>query len=177
MNYPAAFHKSEFSHIGLQRVGCYFVSRFSRRIGLLEGQTLDLSDDPRTRQDPIRKCGTGAQDLNYQLFAVSVGYCISGSNRRSDYTSTESNLCSNGVGALINGNFLMNVYEIQDPDAFRASVAEITATTVPTAAPPVPTDSAGGNLIIGSNGATTVNSSSALLLFLVFITVLNILVH
>lgn len=163
--------------LGLQRVGCYFVSRFSRRIGLLEGQTPDLSNDPLTRRDPIRKCGMGAQLFNYKLFAVSVGYCISGSNRRSDYRGTASNLCSNGVGGFINGNFLMDVYEIQDPEAFRDSVAQITATTVPTAAPPAPTGSAGGDLVIGSNGAPTVNFSSALLLFLAFITVLHILVH
>lgn len=161
---------------GLQRVGCFFVPRFSRSIGLLEGQTPDLSDDPLARIDPIRKCGTGAQQFNYRLFAVSAGYCISGSNRQSDYTAgtRASNLCSNGVGNVVNGNFLMDVYEIQDPEAFRNSVAQITATTSASVVPP--TDSAGGDLIVDNGAPSAIKISYTLLLSLTFLTIISLLI-
>ena len=110
---------------GLQHVGCYAVPRFSRSLALLEGLTDDLSDQPRNRIDPIRKCGQGAQTYRFSLFSVSANYCISGSNRLSDYQTTTSNLCQDGVGAYRFGTFFMDVYQIVDTQDFRVSADEV----------------------------------------------------
>ena len=64
----------------------------------LEGATTDLSDNPRQRQDPIRKCGTAAQLYEFNIFAIAVGYCISGSNNLQEYQYIETNVCEGGIG-------------------------------------------------------------------------------
>ena len=157
---------------GLRDLGCYFTPRFSNSLALFEGVTSSVSDDPLTRKDPILKCGMAAQEYNYTIFAVSIGYCISGSNQESDYQDFPSNLCENGVGAVIGGIFMMNVYEIQDPEAFRDSSTQILSPS--TVAPGGPTD--GGSVVTdGSavdsrlNGAPVFNASLfALSLFAIF---------
>ena len=88
------------SLLGLQHGGCYYVPAYSSVLFFLEGTTVDLSDNPLLREEPIRKCGTAAQELRLDTFAVSVGYCISGSNDLSDYQTYPSLLCENGEGQL-----------------------------------------------------------------------------
>ena len=160
---------------GLLHIGCYFVPQFSDMIGLLEGTTADLSDDPVTRTEPIRKCGMGAQQRDYQFFAISVGYCISGSTQVADYTSERSsNLCNDGVGAYFRGHFLMDVYEILDKNAFLDSVSQITATTV--VLPPATTAAGSEDVdLTDSSGATSFNASFMLLLCLMVFIVLCII--
>ena len=118
-------------YTGLQHVGCYFVNRFSRALGLMENLTPELSDNPTTRTNPIRKCATAAQQYSYRLFALSTGYCISGSNRRSDYQYVRSDTCRNGIGAYVSGYFVMDVYEIVNLQTFRDSISaqDVTTTT------------------------------------------------
>ena len=172
-----------FAIAGLQDVGCYFVPRFSRSIGLLEGRTPSVLDDPLTRKNPILKCGLAAQEFNnYTVFAVSIGYCISGSNQPSDYRAgSRSNLCENSVGAVINGNFMMNVYKIQDPEAFRDSAAQIISPS--TVAPGGPTDSGVGGVTDGSavdgslNGAPVFNANLFMLLSLSLFTIFGIVLQ
>jgi len=111
--------------IGLQHIGCYYVPRFSRALGLLEGLTPDLSDNPFTRTDPIRKCGQAARNFSFTLFAVSAKYCISGSNRLSDYQYVETTFCRDGVGGYVSGYFVMDVYQIVNIQSFQDSAAQI----------------------------------------------------
>ena len=152
---------SLFGPTGLQHVGCYYVPRFSNRLGLLEGLTEDLSDDPRTRTNPIRKCGAGAQEFNFNLFAVSTGYCISGSNRLRDYQYVRSRFCNNGVGGFIFGYFVMDVYEIVDTQVFQDSAGIVGPSPSPS-----PTAVANEN----GNGSSALSSSIVLLLISVLTT-------
>ena len=71
---------------------------YSNSLYFLEGETSDLSDNPRNREQPIRKCGSAAQVFGYDFFAVTVGYCISGSSRVADYQYVPSQLCNEGIG-------------------------------------------------------------------------------
>ncbi len=73
---------------------------YSNSLYFLEGETKDLSDSPRSREEPVRKCGSAAQLLGYRFFAVTVGYCISGSNSDADYTifPAHTDLCQGGIG-------------------------------------------------------------------------------
>ena len=87
--------------IGLRHDGCYYVPAYSSVLYYLEGTTTDLSDNPFLREEPIRKCGTAAQEFRFDVFAVSVGYCISGSNDLSDYQIYTSSLCENGEGTYL----------------------------------------------------------------------------
>ena len=82
---------------GLGHVGCYWVPAYSN-LFFLEGSTSDLSDNPLQRKDPIRKCGVAAQLYNFNIFGVSVGYCISGSNNLLEYQRIETGVCEQGVG-------------------------------------------------------------------------------
>ena len=67
----------------------------------LEGTTEDLSDNPRERQDPIRKCGNAAQLYNFEVFALAVGFCISGSNNVREYQYIETDVCEGGIGEVL----------------------------------------------------------------------------
>ncbi len=117
---------------GLKHLGCYYVNRFSRALGLLEKLTKDLMDDPTTRTNPIRKCASAAQDYSYSLFALSAGYCISGSNNRLDYQYVRSEACRDGRGAFVSGYFIMDVYEIVNTRTFQDSISpEGAMTTLP----------------------------------------------
>lgn len=155
---------------GLQHVGCYFVPRFSSNLRLLEGETPELSDDPRTRENPIQKCGTTAQLFNFRIFAVSVGYCISGSNRLSDYQYISNSFCDNGDGGYVSGYFVMDVYQIQDQQRFLDSVVQVPETTTTNA-------NANTDLALGNNGAPAINTSITLLLGVAIITLLCVLLH
>ena len=92
--------------------------RFSGSLGLLEGQTEEVSDEPSARQQPVRKCAQAAQKLGYSLFAVSVNYCISGSSTVTDYRYVRAGLCRDGVGGYYRGYFFMDVYRITSPEVF-----------------------------------------------------------
>ena len=86
---------------GIQHEGCYFVPAYSSSLYFLEGETQDLTDDPLTREEPVRKCGTAAQLLGYRYFAVTTGYCVSGSSNLTDYTlylAPQPDLCVSGIG-------------------------------------------------------------------------------
>ena len=128
-----------FHSPGLQHVGCYTVPRFSRSLALLEGLTEDLSDQPRNRIDPVRKCGQGAQQFRFTLFSVSANYCISGSNRLSDYQTEDSTFCQDGVGAYRFGVFFMDVYQIVSNQDFQVSADEIANSHSPVLTPSVVT--------------------------------------
>lgn len=95
---------------------------------LLERTTPDLSDNPFTRTEPVRKCGTAAQLQSYTLFGVAVGYCISGSSSLDSYSASgSSGLCTNGTGDY-NSRFRvfsMDIYEVSNQQSFSDSVQEI----------------------------------------------------
>ncbi len=84
--------------VGLEHAGCYYVPVYSTVLFSMEGLTSDLTDDPLYREDPIRKCGTAAQLYSFDIFAVSVGYCVSGSSDVEDYRQYPSTLCQQGIG-------------------------------------------------------------------------------
>ena len=141
--------------------------RFSSTLGLLEGLTEDISDDPLTRTEPIRKCGQAAREFQYSVFAVSIGYCISGSNRVRDYQYVRAGICNNGIGGYSSGYFVMDVYAIVDVQTFQDSVEEIlNPTPTPT---PSPTPSA--DQLTGSS-TTVVATLSLTVLLLVLGTAL-----
>ena len=85
---------------GIEHVGCYWVPAYSD-LFFLEGTTEDLSDNPRERQDPIRKCGNAAQLYNFEVFALAVGFCISGSNNVREYQYIETDVCEGGIGEVL----------------------------------------------------------------------------
>ena len=158
-------HTTLYTPTGLRHVGCYFVNRFTRSLGLLERLTPDLSDDPTTRTSPIRKCATAAQEYSYRFFAISIGYCISGSNRQSDYQYVRSDACQNGIGAYLSGYFIMDVYEVVNSQTFQDSISAVSTTTAittnPTTEPTVSPQAAGGS------GAAGLSPSWSLGVFLV----------
>ena len=67
----------------------------------LEGTTEDLSDNPWEREDPVSKCGTAAQLYNFNVFALAVGFCISGTSDLRQYRSLESDFCEGGTGETL----------------------------------------------------------------------------
>lgn len=83
---------------GIEHIGCYWVPTYSSDLIFLEGTTEDLNDNPRGRQDPIRKCGTAAQLYNFNVFALAIGICISGSSDVREYQYIETNVCESGTG-------------------------------------------------------------------------------
>ena len=146
----------------------------------MEGETADLSDNPRARTNPIGKCGAGAQAGGYSIFSISTGYCISGSNRLSDYQYVQNTYCRNGVGGTVratNGNlyYVMDVYRIQDPQVFLDSVSQVATTTEATEAPTT-TESSNADLSV-DNGAPVISISLTLLITLALITLTSILLQ
>ena len=111
---------------GIRHIGCYYyMPQLNHSLKLLEELTPDLSDEPSTRTDPIRKCGQAAQDFSFTFFALSAKYCISGSNKLSDYQQKQSTLCRDGVGGYSSGYFVMDVYQINNAQAFQVSAHQI----------------------------------------------------
>ena len=84
------------------------------KLDALEGSTPDLSDNPRNRMGAIAKCQNAAQQFGFTMFAVCLGYCISGSSRLSDYQLKPAgdNNCHNGLGGRASGGITMDVYQI-----------------------------------------------------------------
>ena len=114
------------SSAGIRHLGCYYyMPQFNSSLTLLEEMTPDLSDEPFTRTDPIRKCGQAAQSFSFIFFALSAKYCISGSNKLSDYQRKKSTLCRDGVGSYSSGYFVMDVYQINNAQAFQVSAPQI----------------------------------------------------
>ena len=94
--------------------GCYYLSQDNVKLDSLEGSTPDLSDNPRNRMNAIVKCQEAAQQFGFNIFAVSLGYCISGSNWLSDYqlNPASDDRCHSGLGGRATGYITMNVYQI-----------------------------------------------------------------
>lgn len=109
---------------GIQYRGCWYLNTRTR-LGTLEGRNRDLSDNPFSRTNPVSKCGLAAQNGSFFLFGVSLGYCISGSNRLADYQYVQSSLCRDGRGGYSRGYFIMDVFEISNQRSFMDSVAGI----------------------------------------------------
>ena len=91
-------------------------------------------DDPFTRVNPVSKCGTAAQQLDFNFFGVTQGYCISGSNQLSDYQYVSSSFCRDGRGGFSKdfGMYVMDVYEITSSQLFQGMAnggAKSTTTT------------------------------------------------
>lgn len=132
------FHNNYYYSLtcaGLRYRGCWYLNSRSSRLGLLERTTPDLSDNAFTRVRPVSKCGMAAQKFNYRFFGVTVGYCISGSNRLEDYQLYPSRLCRDGRGAYTRdygGWYIMDTYEITNGASFSDSLIQITNATQPT---------------------------------------------
>ena len=107
-----------------------------------------------------------------RIFAVSVGYCISGSNRLSDYQYVRSSFCDNGDGGYISGYFVMDVYRIQDQQRFLDSISQV----APTTEAPTTTNSGNSDLVVDS-GAPIINTSLMVLLSIALFTVLCVLLQ
>ena len=112
-------------HAGIKYHGCWYFNSRSDQISLLEKTTPELRDSPLTRERPVSKCGVAAQKLNYDIFGITLGHCLSGTNRLSDYQYIASSLCRDGRGAYRRNSFIMDVYEITDGRSFSDSVMQI----------------------------------------------------
>ena len=89
---------------------------------MYEKLTEDLSDSATTRTEPIRKCGSASLSQGNTYFSLAEGMCFSGSNQISDYTGDgESRSCTNGRGNYFGGQFVIDVYQIDDVVAFQES--------------------------------------------------------
>ncbi len=124
---------------GLQHIDCYYVPSYSTELGLLEGLTEDLTDDPLTRPDAVQRCAKAATELGYSIFAVSIGYCISGSSNVDDYKYVRSSICNNGIGGYSRGYFGMDVYEIMEAEQVHDFVLDLRHLSPPVAPSPTPT--------------------------------------
>ncbi len=106
----------------MRKVGCYLVPNFASPLKLLEGTSPELSDNPFTRVDPIRKCGTGAVESGYDIFSLTERICISGSSVLRDYETFEADgFCRDGTGGYTYGFYFMDVYELFDIPNFADS--------------------------------------------------------
>lgn len=110
---------------GLNHIDCQYIPSHSTALGLLEGLTTDLMDDPLTRTNPVQRCAKAAKELGYTLFAVSVGYCISGSSDPVDYQYVRSSACNNGIGGYTRGYFSMDIYEIAEHEVVHDFVLDV----------------------------------------------------
>ena len=107
-------------HSGVKHIGCYRLSQF--RLKMYEKLTADLSDSAMTRTEPIRKCGSASLSKGNTYFSLAEGMCFSGSNQISDYTGDgESRSCTDGRGNYFGGQFVIDVYQIDDAIAFQES--------------------------------------------------------
>ncbi len=105
------FHCTEPS-AGLSQVGCYTPPEGLKS---LEGSTTDLSDDPKTRTEPVRKCATKAVQDGYKVFALVAGSCHSGVSSLEEFTAgNQSNLCTELDVAVA-----VDVYNVTDLQAFK----------------------------------------------------------
>lgn len=105
---------------GVRHIGCYRLSH--SRLKMYEKMTRDLSDSPTSSIEPVRKCGTSSLDQGNTYFSLGEGICFSGSNQISDYIGGgESQSCSSGRGNYFGGQFVIDVYHIDDAIAFQDS--------------------------------------------------------
>ena len=123
----------------MRKIGCYLVPNFATPLQLLEGINPELSDNPFTRVDPIRKCGQGAVESGFDAFSLAEQICISGSSTLRHYETFEADgFCSDGVGGYAFGLYFMDVYELFDIPNF-ADSAGFVAPPEPSPSPsPVP---------------------------------------
>ncbi len=122
--------------LGVKHHGCWYLNTQIRRIGSLERTTEALSDEFRTRENPVSKCGLAAMKFNFSLFALTYGgLCASGSNDLQDYQYFRSRLCQDGRGSFNRGWYIMDVYEVTDQQSFDSSAAQaLNITTTATTA-------------------------------------------
>ena len=93
----------------------------------------------------MRICGTSALSLGYNAFALTLGYCISGSSDPINYQTVSGDICREGKGGYIYGYFFMDVYVVNDVQSFSDSVFDILN---PEPSPsPSPTPDPSGSLI------------------------------
>ena len=117
---PCAYQLTLTMCAGVIHIGCYRLSTV--KLEMFEQTTEELSDSPITRTEPIRKCGTASLDRGNKYFSLAEGMCFSGSNHLSDYTGDgESRSCSDGLGNDLGGQFVIDVYQIDDVIAFQES--------------------------------------------------------
>ncbi|XP_019850969.1 PREDICTED: zinc metalloproteinase nas-14-like [Amphimedon queenslandica] len=110
---------------GLKSLGCYSVPAVTTELKLLENLTPDLSDSAITREKAVEKCGMGALQYHYKAFSVTLGFCISGSNRTEAYTQFEGYFCRDGKGGNFDQFLFMDVYEIEQPQAYSDALQEV----------------------------------------------------
>uniref|UniRef100_A0A6P8IV93 Neurogenic locus notch homolog protein 1-like n=1 Tax=Actinia tenebrosa TaxID=6105 RepID=A0A6P8IV93_ACTTE len=81
----------------------------SRTLISLEGLDPRITEDYRTRKQPISKCAEIARGLGYKIFAIqNGGQCFSGPLTRNYKTYGSSEKCKNGVG----GPLANDVYKL-----------------------------------------------------------------
>lgn len=101
---------------GLTYVGCY---QPPDGLKSYEGSTRSLSDDPQTREEPVRKCAAHALQEGYTLFALAGGSCYGGVSTSEDFTAAgESNLCSQLSDHQVEVS-PVDVYSITDSQGFQ----------------------------------------------------------
>ena len=106
--------------VGVSYIGCYRLPH--SRLKMYEEMTKDLSDSADSRTEPVRKCGSASLSQGNRYFSLAEGMCFSGSNQISDYTGAgESSSCSGGHGNYFGGQFVIDVYHIDDVIAFQES--------------------------------------------------------
>ena len=122
----------------------------SATLKLLEGTDSEVLDDPFTRTEPIRKCGSASLRADHTVFGVTLGYCISGSSEITDYQTYKLDVCQEGVGRYYSGYFFMDVYSIFNVNNFQDSVEEIVNGTEPTVATDELGDTSGATVYLPS---------------------------
>ena len=107
-------------HTGVKHIGCYWLPIYKLKV--YEMMTEELSDNAGTRTEPIRKCGSASLSQDHTYFSLADGMCFSGSNQITDYTvDGEATSCSEGRGNFLEGEFVSDVYQIDDIIAFQDS--------------------------------------------------------
>jgi hypothetical protein len=108
---------------GLVSEGCYYLTSNNQELVSLERMAADLTDDARSRTEPIRKCGLAAHRYGHLRFALLLGNCIAGGNTSEAFTRSGSSvLCEGGIGGHFNDViFAMNVYQITNESQFTTS--------------------------------------------------------
>ena len=120
-------------------------------------------------------------EQGFNIFGLSVGYCISGSNNPDDYKDFYyPGYCSDGNGGVFYVGsypyFFMDVYKIVDASDFTTSadeaiLADASPSASPSSSPTVDTEASDSE----PSGAGVQSYSSLLLLFVPMITVLSTL--
>lgn len=120
-------------------MGCFAIPSVVQNLRLLENETPDLSDSATTRTKAVEKCGLGAIQFHYNAFSVALGFCISGSNNTNEYTQSPGFFCADGKGGLFDNAVYMDVYKIENPQAYSDALHEVLFSTTIIRPTPTPT--------------------------------------